>query len=74
MGHLALAVGSVLIGTASVRAKIFARKTAMTFAVLGGFAVAPFFGALVFAIPFTWLGYALWSGKAEPDRQTRRVR
>jgi hypothetical protein len=57
-----------------VRAKIFARKTTMTFAVLGGFAVAPFFGALVFAIPFTWLGYALWSGKAEPDRQTQCVR
>ncbi len=74
LGHLVLAVGSVLFGIASVRAKVFARKQAMTFAVLGGFAVAPFFGALVFAIPFTWLGYALWSGKAEPDRQTQRVR
>ena len=71
LGHLVLAVGSVLFGIASVRAKVFA---AMTFAVLGGFAVAPFFGALVFAIPFTWLGYALWSGKAEPDRQTQCVR
>ena len=74
LGHLVLAIGSVLLGIASVRAKVLERKPAMTFAVLGGFAVAPFFGAVIFAIPFTWLGYALWSGKVEPDRQTRRVR
>ncbi len=74
LGHLVLAVGSVLFGIASVRAKVLARKPAMTFAVLGGFAVAPFFGAVIFAVPFAWLGYALWSGKVEPDRQTRRVR
>ena len=74
LGHLVLAVGSVLFGIASVRAKVFARKAATTFAVLGGFAVAPFFGALVFSIPFAWLGYALWSGKVEPDRQARRVK
>ena len=74
MGHLVLAAGSVLFGIATVRAKVLARKPSMTFAVLGGFAVAPFFGALIFAIPFTWLGYALWSGKVEPVRQPRRVR
>ena len=69
-----LAVGSVLFGIASLRAKVLARKPAMTFAVLGGFAVAPFFGALIFAIPFAWLGYALWSGQGEPVQQPRRVR
>ncbi len=74
LGHLVLAVGSVLFGIATVRAKVLARKPTMTFALLGGFAVAPFFGALMFAIPFTWLGYTLWSGKGEPVRQPQRVR
>ncbi len=73
LGHLVLAVGSVLFGFATVRAKVLDRKGAVTFAVLGGFAIAPFFGALIFAIPFTWLGYALWSGQGEPARQPRRV-
>ena len=74
MGHLVLAIGSVLFGIATVRAKVLAPKAAKLFAVLGGFAVVPFFGALVFAIPFTWLGYTLWSGQGEPVRQARRVR
>ncbi len=74
LGHLVLAVGSVLFGIATVRAKVLARKPAVMFAVLGGFAVMPFFGALIFAIPFTWLGYTLWSGKSEPVRQPVRVR
>ena len=74
LGHLVLATGSVLFGIATVRAKVLARKPSMTFAVLGGFAVAPFFGALMFAIPFTWLGYTLWSGKIEPVRQSQRER
>ena len=74
LGHLVLAVGSVLMGIAGVRAKVLERKRAMTFAVLGGFVVAPFFGVVIFAIPFTWLGYALWSGQVGPDRQPRRVR
>lgn len=69
LGHLVLAIGSVLFGIATVRAKVLARKPSMTFALLGGFAVAPFFGALIFAIPFMWLGYLLWSGKGEPVRQ-----
>jgi drug/metabolite transporter (DMT)-like permease len=74
LGHLVLAIGSVLFGIATVRAKVLARKSAMMFAVLGGFAVMPFFGALIFAIPFTWLGYMLYSGKGEPARQPQRVR
>ncbi len=74
LGHLVLAIGSVLFGIATVRAKVLARKPSMTFAVLGGFAIAPFFGALMFAIPFTWLGYILWSEKGEPVRQPQRVR
>ncbi len=74
LGHLVLAIGSLLFGIATVRAKVLARKPTMTFALLGGFAVAPFFGALIFAIPFTWLGYTLWSGKGEPVRHPQRVR
>jgi hypothetical protein len=73
LGHLVLAIGSVLFGIATVRAKALARKPATTFAVLGGFAIVPFFGALIFAIPFAWLGYTLWSGQVEPVRQPRRV-
>lgn len=74
LGHLVLAIGSVLFGVATVRAKVLARKPSMTFALLGGFAVAPFFGALIFAIPFMWLGYILWSEKGEPVRHPQRVR
>ncbi len=74
LGHLVLAIGSVLFGIATVRAKVLSRKAAMAFAALGGFAVLPFFGALIFAIPFAWLGYTLWSGKGEPVRQPRRAR
>ena len=74
LGHLVLAIGSALFGIATVRAKVLARKPSMTFALLGGFAVAPFLGALIFAIPFTWLGYILWSEKSEPVRQPQRVR
>lgn len=74
LGHLVLAIGSVLFGIATVRAKVLARRPSMTFALLGGLAGAPFFGALIFAIPFTWLGYILWSGKGEPVRQPQRVR
>jgi drug/metabolite transporter (DMT)-like permease len=74
LGHLVLAIGSVLLGIAGVRAKVLARKPAMMFAVLGTTVVLPFFGALIFAIPFTWLGYTLWSGKGEPVRQPQRVR
>ena len=74
LGHLVLAIGSVLFGIATVRAKVLARKAAMMFAVLGAAVVLPFFGALIFAIPFTWLGYTLWSGNGEPVQQPQRVR
>ena len=74
LGHLVLAMGSVLFGIATVRAKVLARKTAMMFDVRGAAVLLPFFGALIFAIPFTWLGYTLWSGKGEPVRQPQRVR
>ncbi len=68
LGHLVLAIGSVLFGIATVRAKLLLREAAMMFAMLGGFVVVPVFGALIFAIPFTWLGYTLWSGEVEPVR------
>ena len=74
LGHLVLAVGSVLFGVATVRARVLPGKTARLFAVLGGLAVVPFFGALIFAIPFTWLGYTLWLGRGELLRQTQRAR
>ena len=74
LGHLVLAVSCVLFGVATARAKVLPRKAALMFAVLGGFAVAPFFGALIFAIPFTWLGYTLWSGRTTSARQSARVR
>ena len=74
LGHLILAIGSALFGIATVRAKVVASKAAMMFAVLGAAVVLPFFGPLVFAIPFVWLGYKLWSGKVEPVRQPQRVR
>ena len=74
LGHLVLALGSVLFGIATVRAKVLARKTALMFAVLGGFAVVPFFGALLFAISFTWLGYMLWSQRDVSADHPSRVR
>ena len=74
LGHLVLAIGCVLFGIATVRAKVLARKPSITFALLGGFAVAPFFGVLMFAVPFAWLGYTLWSGKGELVRRSQRVR
>jgi hypothetical protein len=74
LGHLVLAIGSVLSGIATVRAKVLPGKAAKLFAVLGGFVVLPFFGALIFAVPFTWVGYMLYSGKVEPVRQPQRVR
>lgn len=74
LGHLVLAIGSVLFGIASVRAKGLTRKATKLFAVLGAAVVLPFFGVLIFAIPFTWLGYTLWLGKGEPVRQPQRVR
>lgn len=74
LGHLVLAIGSVLFGIATVGAKVLPGKTATLFAVLGAAVVLPFFGALIFAIPFTWLGHMLWSGKGEPVRQSQRAR
>jgi drug/metabolite transporter (DMT)-like permease len=74
LGHLVLAMGSVFFGIATVRAKVLARKPSMMFAVLGVAVMLPFFGALIFAIPFACLGYTLWSGKGEPVRRPQRVR
>ena len=51
LGHLGLAVDCVLFGVATVRAKVLPRKMAMMFTVLGGFAVAPFFGVFDIRYP-----------------------
>ena len=72
LGHPVLAIGTLLFGTATVRAKVFPRVAAMSFAVMGVGVVVPFFGAFIFGIPFVWLGYLLWSGKFEGLQQSAR--
>jgi hypothetical protein len=74
LGHLSLAIGSVLFGIATVRAGILPRNAAMLFAMLGAAAVVPVAGAILFAIPFIWLGYALWSGGYATVRQPAPVK
>jgi hypothetical protein len=65
----------VLFGIAIARAKVLPvqHDVAMGFAVLGVGVVVPFYGAFIFAIPFIWLGYLLWSGKYERSQQHSRV-
>jgi hypothetical protein len=74
LGHPVLAVGTLLFGIATVRARVFPRDASMMFASLGTFgALVPVFGAFIFAFPFVWLGYLLWSSKHGGVRQTSRV-
>jgi hypothetical protein len=68
-----LVIGTLLFGIATARAKVFPREAAMLFAVFGVGVVVPFFGAFIFAFPFIWLGYLLWSGKYERGQQPSRV-
>ena len=63
LGHPVLAIGTLLFGVATVRAKVFPRVAAVSFAVMGVGVIVPFFGAFIFALPFVWLGYLLWSGR-----------
>ncbi len=74
LGHPLLAVGTVLFGIATARARVLPREVGMMFAVLGAFVVVPFTGAVIFAIPFVWLGYLLYSSKYKRVQQTARVR
>ena len=69
LGHLVLVIGTLLFGIATVRAKVFPQQPALLFAVMGVGVVVPFLGAVLFAIPFVWLGYLLWSGKYERVQQ-----
>jgi hypothetical protein len=69
LGHLVLVIGTLLFGIATVRAKVFPQQPALLFAVMGVGVVVPFLGAVLFAIPFAWLGYLLWSGKYQRERQ-----
>jgi hypothetical protein len=63
LGHPILAVGTVLFGIGTARAQVFPGDVGMLFAVIGACgALIPFVGAFIFAIPFVWLGYLLWSG------------
>ena len=73
--HLVLAIGTVLFGIGIARAKVLPvqHDLAMGFAVLGVGVVVPFYGAFIFAFPFVWLGYLLWSGKYERGQQPSRV-
>jgi hypothetical protein len=73
LGHLVLVIGILLFGIATVRAKVFPQEAAMLFAVMGVGVVVPFLGAVLFAIPFIWLGYLLWTGKFERGQQPSRV-
>jgi len=69
LGHPVLAIGTLLFGIASVRAKVFPWVAAISFAVMGVGVIVPFFGAFIFGIPFVWLGYLLWSGRFEGAQQ-----
>jgi hypothetical protein len=74
LGHLVLVIGTLLFGIATARAKVFPQQAAMLFAVMGVGVVVPFLGAVIFAIPFVWLGYLLWSGKYQRGQQPSRVK
>jgi hypothetical protein len=74
LGHLVLVIGTLLFGIATVRAKVFPGGAAMLFAALGLGVVVPFLGAVIFAVPFVWLGYLLYSGKYQIAQQPSRVR
>ena len=74
LGHPILAIGTLLFGIATVSAKVFPREAAILFAVMGVGVVVPFLGAVIFAIPFVWLGYLLWLGKYERGQQPPRVK
>ncbi len=74
LGHPILAIGTLLFGIATVRAKVFPREAAILFAVMGVGVVVPFLGAVIFAIPFVLLGHLLWSGKYERGQQPSRVK
>ena len=69
LGHLVLVIGTLLFGLATVRAKVFRQEAAILFAAMGVGVVVPFLGAILFAIPFVWLGYLLWSGEYERVQQ-----
>jgi hypothetical protein len=73
LGHPVLVIGTLLFGIATARAKVFPREAAMLFAVFSVGVVVPFLGAFIFAFPFIWLGYLLWSGKYERGQQPSRV-
>ena len=74
VGHPVLAVGTLLFGIATVRANVFPRDIAQLLAVLGVGVVVPVFGVFIFAFPFIWLGYLLWSGGYESGQEPSRVR
>ena len=69
VGHLILTIGTVLFGIAAVRAKVLPYKAAVMLVLPGACVMLPFIGSFVFAIPFVWLGYLLWSGKFERVQQ-----
>src|SRR5918997_5781000 len=76
LGHLVLAIGTVLFGIAIARANVLPvqHDLAMVFAVLGVGVVVPFYGAFIFAFPFVWLGHLFWSGKYERGQESPRVK
>jgi hypothetical protein len=53
---------------------VFPREAAILFTAMGVGVVVPFLGAVIFAIPFVWLGYLLWSSTYGEAEQPPRVR
>ena len=75
LGHPVLAVGTALFGAATTRSQVFPGESSMLFAILATCgALIPFIGAFIFALPFAWLGYLLWSGQYVGSQQPSRVR
>jgi drug/metabolite transporter (DMT)-like permease len=73
LGHPVLAIGALLFAVATTRAKVFPQETSMMLAVLGLGVVVPYLGAVIFALPFVWMGYLVWSGQYAKDQQSSRV-
>jgi hypothetical protein len=72
---VAAQVGILLIGVASLRAKVFPRWAAALFIltpllfVVGGFITLPFIGDVAFGAGLVWMGSTLWAEKREPIEQ-----
>ena len=70
LGHPILATGTLIFGIATMRSQTFPGETGALFTIFGTCgALIPIVGTPIFAFPFGWLGYLMWSGKYEGGRQ-----